>query len=235
MVPGFLGKIGSGAFLHARTEGMPSHTFPHLHFHIFGESVVDLRLVEQSSIQGSTGFWRLPENWSARLTARIQDRTDSGRDWTCRLVPASGVFCQSGGLFLTQTLRIRRPVSTLKPLHIVIHSLICSTRVATCGTRFSPKNHATVEMAHARVFAHHRAHFEVFAHRIDLCGGRSLRSMAMDLNRLHACHREFFRLRADLAQTINSLGPAFAFPYSFPLVGCTFPFSRGGFDHQVGV
>ena len=38
---------------------------------------------------------------------------------------------------------------TLKPLHIVIHSLTCSTRVAVCGTRFSPKNHATVEIAHA--------------------------------------------------------------------------------------
>ena len=36
-------------------------------------------------------------------------------------------------------------------------------------------------------FTHHRAHFQVFAHRIDLCGGRSLRSVAMDLIRLHAC------------------------------------------------
>ena len=77
---------------------------------------------------------------------------------------------------------------TLKPLHIVIHSLTCSTRVAVCGTRFSPKNHATVEMAHAWVFAQHLTHFEAFAHRVDLCGGRSLRGVAVDLN------REFFHL-----------------------------------------
>ena len=55
------------------------------------------------------------------------------------------------GAFFPQTLRSRRLVSTLKTLHMVIHSLICSTHMASCGTRFSPKNHATVEMAHARV------------------------------------------------------------------------------------
>ena len=48
-------------------------------------------------------------------------------------------------------------------------------------------------------FAHHRAHFEDFAHRIYLCGGRSLRSVAIDLNRLYVCHREFLRISVDLA------------------------------------
>ena len=97
--PGFLGKIGNDAFLHARTERMPSRSFPRWHVHILGETGDDLRLVEQSSIKSSTGFWRLPETWCARLPARFQNRTDSGRDWTCRLVLASGVFCQSGSLF----------------------------------------------------------------------------------------------------------------------------------------
>ena len=48
--PGLLGKIGNDAFLHARTERMPSRSCPRLHFHILGETVEDQSLVEQSSI-----------------------------------------------------------------------------------------------------------------------------------------------------------------------------------------
>ena len=50
-----------------------------------------------------------------------------------------------------QTLRTLRLVSPLKPRHIVIHSMTCSTLVAICGTGFSPKNHLTVETAQALV------------------------------------------------------------------------------------
>ena len=69
------------------------------------------------------------------------------------------------GAFFSQTLRIRRLVSTL---------LTCSTREANCSTRFSPMNHATAEMAHAGFYNN----------RIYLCGGRSLCSVAIDLNGL---------------------------------------------------
>ena len=56
------------------------------------------------------------------------------------------------GAFFLQAWRILRLVSTLQFLHIGIHSLICSTLAAVCGTRLSPKNHATVETGHAWVF-----------------------------------------------------------------------------------
>ena len=167
--------------------------------------------------------------WCARLPASFQNRADGGRYWTCRLVPASGVFCPSGRAFFPQTLRIRRLVSTLKPLHIVIHSLTCSTRVAVCGTRFFAEEPCDCGNGARLGFTHHRAHFEVFAHRIDLCGGRSLRSVAIYFNRLSACHHEFLRLRVDLAQTINSLGPASAFPYAFPSVKLHISFFPPGF------
>ena len=174
--PGLLGKIGDDAFLHARTERMPSRSFPRLHFYILGETVDDLRLVEQSSILSSTGFWRLSETWCG----------------ACGLVPASGVFCQNGSLF-PQTLRNLRLASTLKPLHMVIHSggtlwhSLFAEEPCDCGIK-------------ARLgFTNHRTIFAVFAHRIDLCGGRSLRGVAVDLNKLYACHREFLRLRGHLS------------------------------------
>ena len=64
-------------------------------------------------------------------------------------------------------------------------------------------------------------------------GGCSLRSVAVNLNRVYACHREFLRLRVRLAQTVNSLGPSCTFPYAFPLVCCTSPLARSGSDAQV--
>ena len=120
------------------------------------------------------------------------------------LVPASGVSCQHGSIF-PQTLRILRLVSTLKPLHIVIHSLTCSTRVAVCGTRFSPKNHATVELAHAW-FLPITAPILRFLHIALTCVvDAALRGVAVDLNRMYAHHREFLRLRIHLAWTIKTL------------------------------
>ena len=47
-------------------------------------------------------------------------------------------------------------------------------------------------------FAHHRT-LEVFAHSIDLCGGRALRGVAVDLNKVYARHREFLHPRVHLA------------------------------------
>ena len=48
--PGLLGKVGSDTFLHARTQRVTRCFFPHLRAFDY------LRLVEQSSIQSSTGF-----------------------------------------------------------------------------------------------------------------------------------------------------------------------------------
>ena len=125
-------------------------------------------------------------------------------------------------------------MSTLKPLHIVIHSVTCSTLAAVCGTLLNVK---PCDCGHCASlgFAHHRAHFlKVLAHRVDLCGGRSLCSVSIDLNRVDARHREFLRLRFHLAQTVDSLGPSSAFPHALPLLCCTSPLPCCSFDPQVG-
>ena len=61
--PGLLGKIGDDAFLHTCTEQMPSRSVPCLHFHTTGETVDDLRFVEQSAVKSCTGVRRVPETW----------------------------------------------------------------------------------------------------------------------------------------------------------------------------
>ena len=153
----------------------PAALFPCLHSHIYGGTVDDLCLVEQSSLQDvASHVWRLPETWCAWLPARFQNRADSGRDWTCRFVPASRGHLPKWAPFFLQTLRILRLVSTLKPRHIVIHSLTCSTVAAVCGTRLSPKYPCDCGNSASLGSAHHRAHFPVSAHRVDLCGGSSM-------------------------------------------------------------
>ena len=127
----------------------------------------------------------------ALLPARLQHRANGGRDWTCSLVPASGVSFQNGSLFHPDLTNSAPCVDIETSPHCdpladlfnsggsLWHSLFAE-EPCDCGVR-------------ARLgFAHRRAHFEVFAHRIDLCDGRSLCSVAVDLNRLYARHREFF-------------------------------------------
>ena len=98
------------------------------------------------------------------------------------------------GAFFLQTLRILRLVSTLKPVHIVIHSLTCSTLAAVCGTRISPKNHATVEIAQVWVLPITVPIFK-FLHIALTCAVEArLCGVAVDLNRVDARHREFLRL-----------------------------------------
>ena len=58
---------------------------------------------------------------------------------------------ERAGAISLRTLRILRLVSKSNPRRIVIHSLICSTLVATCGTRVVPKNR---EAAQESWFAH---------------------------------------------------------------------------------
>ena len=58
--------------------------------------------------------------------------------------------------------------------------------------------------------AHHRAHFQVSAHRIDLCGGSSMWCMPVIVS--------FCASRVHLGKTIDSLGPSSAFPGALPLV-----------------
>ena len=70
--------------------------------------------------------------------------------------------------FFLPNLRILRLVSTLQFLHIEIHSLICSTLAAVCGTRLTPKNHATVVMGHAWVFPKTVPNFR-FLHMASTC------------------------------------------------------------------
>ena len=97
-----------------------------------------------------------------------------------------------------QSLRILRLVSESDPRHIVIHSLICSTRVATCGARFVPKNQATVEITHARVLPI----FKLL--HIVLC------RVTMNLKRMDARHREILRDRVHPAKN-DRLSQLFAF------------------------
>ena len=160
--PGCLGKIGQDAFLHACAERVSSHCLPCLHVHTSVETVGNLRLGEQNAVGGSTGVWRLPETSRAWLPARCQNRSDSGRDWTCRFVPASGIIRLDGGSFppyLTNSAPCVNIEATphRDPLADVLNS------VAVCGTRFSPKNHAmTVNLN--RVNPHRR---ELLRLRID--------------------------------------------------------------------
>ena len=70
--PGLLGKVGGDTFLRARTQRVPRCCFPHLRFHILGETFDYLRLIEQSSVQSSMGFCRLPKTWCPRLPACFQ-------------------------------------------------------------------------------------------------------------------------------------------------------------------
>ena len=59
---GLLGNIGDDTFLLTRTERTSSRSLPCLHFHVTGETVVDLRFVEQSAVQRGTGVWCLLRN-----------------------------------------------------------------------------------------------------------------------------------------------------------------------------
>ena len=100
--------------------------------------------------------------WCTRLPATLQHRTNGGRDWACSLVPASGVFCQNGSLF-SQSFRILRLVSTLKPLHIVIHSLDLFnsggilSRGITSGLQSVANSSASSRKPHASAYWEHAA------------------------------------------------------------------------------
>ena len=156
-------------FLHARAQRVARRFFPHLRFHILGETFDDLRLAEQSSIHSGTGssgacqkpgvLGFQPAFNTEQMVAEIGPVAWFHLLWSFAREVA----------FFPQILRIRLLVPTSKPLHIVIHSLICSTLTAICGPRLSPKNHVSVEMAHARGFAHHSGRYDVFAHRAYLC------------------------------------------------------------------
>ena len=95
------------------------------------------------------------------------------------------------GAFFLQNLRILRLVSTLQFLHIEIHSLICTTLAAVCGTRLTLKNHATVVIEHAWAFAKTVPNFR-FQHMASTCALDAPCYVTVDLNRVNACHRELF-------------------------------------------
>ena len=163
---------------------MSSSVLPQLHLHVFGETVDNLCLVEQSGVKGSTGVWRLPENWRAWFPARFQNRTDGGSDRTSSFAPTTRVICKKGVISL-QTMRILRLVSASKPRHIVIHSLTYSLLVATSGTRLVQKNHALVETARARVLPITVSTFK-FLHIALTCAVEAP-CVTINLNRMNEC------------------------------------------------
>ena len=136
--PGLIGKIGNDTFLHTCTERVPSRSFPCLHVHIIGETVDDLRFVEQSAVKSGIGVWRLPETWCAWLPTSLQHRTNSGRDWTCSLVPALGGHLPKWEPSPSRTSRIPAPLVDIAapphrdPLTDLLHS--------SCHLRHSPFN-----------------------------------------------------------------------------------------------
>ena len=136
---------------------------------------------------GVLGFQPAPE--TEQIVAEIGPVT-----WFQRL----GSFARVGA-FSPQTLRIRRLVSTLKTSpHCDSLADLFDSGGSLWHSRFAEEPCDCGNGARLG-FTHHRTHIEVFAHRIDLCGGRSLRRVSTDLNLLYACHREFLRLRVDLA------------------------------------
>ena len=110
-----------------------------------------------------------------------------------------------GGAFFLQNLRILRRVSTLQLLHIEIHSLICSTLAAVCGTRLTPKNPCDCGDRACLGLSPNRAQLQISAHGVDLCVGCSLRCVTVDLNRVNACHRELLRRRFILHRRLTLL------------------------------
>ena len=204
-----------------------------LHFHITGETVDDLHLTKRRP------EWALASGVCQKPGVLGFQPASNTEQMVAEIGPVAWLQCR-GSLtkkwepFFLETLRFLRLVSTWKPVHIVIHSVTCSTLAAVCGTLLNEK---PCDCGHCASlgFAYHRAHFlKVLAHRVDLCGGRSLCSVSIDLNRVDARHREFLRLRVRLAQTVDSLGPSSAFPDALPLLCCTSPLPCCSFDHQVG-
>ena len=106
------------------------------------------------------------------------------------------------------------------PDHVCFRAVVVSSvsRQTTRGESAHPESVQDCGNGACTCFAHHSAHFEVFAHRAYLCSGCSLRCVAVNLNKVYACHREFLRFRVHHAQTVISLGPSCTFPYAFPLV-----------------
>ena len=141
-------------------------------FHIPRETIDDLR---------STGVWRLPETCCSRLPARLQHQTNGGRPWACSLVPASGIFCQSGSLFLSDLANSAPCVDIETSPHCDPLADLFNSGSSLWHSLFAAEPCDRGNSARMG-FAHHRTHFEVFAHRIDLCGGRALCGVAVDLN-----------------------------------------------------
>ena len=194
--PGRLGKVGRYTFLRARTERMPCRTFPRLHFLSLEKLSMICALLNKapSRVALASGACQKPGVLGFQPASKTEQIVaEIGPVPSFHLL---GSLAREGAFF-PQTLRIRRLVPTSKPLHIVIHSPICSPLAAICGTRLSPKNHATVEMAHALVLPITMPILRFFF--FYLCGGCSLRSVAVNLNRVYAYHREFLRLRVRLA------------------------------------
>ena len=103
------------------------------------------------------------------------------------------------GAFFLQTWRILRLVSTLQLLHNEIHSLICSTLAAVCGTRLAPKKPCDCGNRACLGLSQNRTQLQAFARGDHLCIGCSLRRVPIELNRVDARHRELLRLRVHLA------------------------------------
>ena len=126
------------------------------------------------------------------LPARFQKRADSGRDWTCRWSKAAGVIRQNKGDFPPdledsascvniETTPDRDPLADL------------------LNSGGNLKNLATVDIAQTRVMLITVPIFQISAHHVDLCGGSSLCSVTVNLNRTNARHRELLRIRIHLA------------------------------------
>ena len=149
------------------------------------------------------------------------------------LVPASGVSCQSGSLFPPDLAKSAPCVNIEATTHRDPRDDLFGSGSSLRHSLFTEKpcdrgNSASLG------FAHHHAHFQVLARRVDLCGGTALRSAIVNLNRVIARHRELLRIRVHRAQTVNSLRPSHAFPDAFPLVCRISPLLRCSFDPQVG-
>ena len=129
------------------------------------KTVDNLCLIEQSAVKGSTGVWRLPENWRAWFPARFQNRTDGGSDRTSSFAPTTEGISQNRGSFSSdlansascvsvETTPHRDPLADLLIFGGHLWHPLCPDRKCNSGNSTSTS------------FANHSVHFQISALRV---------------------------------------------------------------------
>ena len=161
--PGLLGKVGVDTSLHARTERMPGRSFPSLHFHPWRLSMICALLNKAPSTIALVSGVCQPASKTEQMVAEIGPAA-----WVQR----RGVCCQNGSLFPPDLTSSASCVDIETSPHCDPLADLFNSGGSLWHSVFAEEPYDRGNSARF-CFAHHRTHFEVFAHRIDLCGGRA--------------------------------------------------------------